>query len=96
MSCGVHRRCSSDLALLWLWCWPAATAPIRHPYPGNLHMPQVQLYKDKKEKEKKRAVQSWGKSGSESLVLVTLFLPLGLPFLASQPILHFSLSVKTY
>ena len=28
MSC-VDHRCSSDLALLWLWrCWPVATAPI--------------------------------------------------------------------
>ena len=29
MSCGVGRRCSSDLALLWLWRRPAATAPIQ-------------------------------------------------------------------
>ena len=29
MSCGVGLRCSLDLALLWLWCKPAATAPIR-------------------------------------------------------------------
>ena len=29
MSCGVGRRCGSDLALLWLWCRPAAAAPIR-------------------------------------------------------------------
>ena len=29
MSCGVGDRCGSDLALLWLWCGPAATAPIR-------------------------------------------------------------------
>ena len=29
MSCGVGRRCGSDLALVWLWCRPAATAPIR-------------------------------------------------------------------
>ena len=28
MSCGVGCRCSSDAALLWLWCRPAATAPI--------------------------------------------------------------------
>ena len=26
MSCGVGRRCSLDLVLLWLWCRPAATA----------------------------------------------------------------------
>ena len=28
MSCGVGRRHGSDLALLWLWCRPAATALI--------------------------------------------------------------------
>ena len=31
MSCGVGRRCSSDLALLWLWYRPVATAPIGPP-----------------------------------------------------------------
>ena len=29
MSWGVGRRCGSDLALLWLWCRPADTAPIQ-------------------------------------------------------------------
>ena len=29
MSCGVGHRCGLDLALLWLWCRPAAVAPIR-------------------------------------------------------------------
>ena len=29
MSCGVGRRHSSDLALLWLWHRPVATAVIR-------------------------------------------------------------------
>ena len=29
MSCGVVRRCSSDLVLLRLWCRLASTAPIR-------------------------------------------------------------------
>ena len=28
MSCGVGCRRGSDLTLLWLWCRPAATAPI--------------------------------------------------------------------
>ena len=28
MSCGVSGRRSSDLALLWLWCRPVATALI--------------------------------------------------------------------
>ena len=29
MSCGLGHRCSSDVSLLWLWCRPAAVAPIR-------------------------------------------------------------------
>ena len=29
VSCGVDRRCGSDPTLLWLWCRPAATAPLR-------------------------------------------------------------------
>ena len=29
LSFGVGHRCSSDLALLWLWCRPAAAALIR-------------------------------------------------------------------
>ena len=29
VSCGVDQRRSSDLALLWLWRRPAATAQIR-------------------------------------------------------------------
>ena len=29
MSCGVGRRCSSNLALLWLWFRPVAVAPIQ-------------------------------------------------------------------
>ena len=29
VSCGIGHRCGSDLALLWLWHRPAATAPIR-------------------------------------------------------------------
>ena len=29
VSCGVGHRRDSDLVLLWFWCRPAATAPIR-------------------------------------------------------------------
>ena len=28
MSCGVGLRCSSDPAVLWLWCRPVVTAPV--------------------------------------------------------------------
>ena len=30
MSCGIGRRYGSDPVLLWLWCRPAAAAPIQH------------------------------------------------------------------
>ena len=29
MTCGVGRKSDSDLVVLWLWCRPAAVAPIR-------------------------------------------------------------------
>ena len=29
VSCGLDHRRVTDLALLWLWCMPAAAAPIR-------------------------------------------------------------------
>ena len=29
MNCGIGRRLGLDPPLLWLWPWPAATAPIR-------------------------------------------------------------------
>ena len=29
VSCGVICRCDSDPALLWLWCRPAAVAPVQ-------------------------------------------------------------------
>ena len=31
VSCGVDPRCGSNPELLWLWCRPAATAPLRGP-----------------------------------------------------------------
>ena len=49
MSYGVGHRCSSDLVLLWLWCRPAATAPIQ-PLPWEpLHATGVALKRQKKD-----------------------------------------------
>ena len=50
VSCGIGRRRGSDPMLLWLWCMPVATAPIR-PLAWELHMPQ-ERQKDKKDKNK--------------------------------------------
>ena len=47
VSCGVGCRRISDLALLWLWCRPAAASPIQ------LHMPLEWPKKWQKDKEKK-------------------------------------------
>ena len=59
MSCGVGvgRRCSSDPALLWLWCRPEATAPIRPlawepPYAAGAAQRNSKKTKKKKKKEK--------------------------------------------
>ena len=54
MNCGVGGRRSSDLALWWLWCGPAAVAPFRPlawepPYAAG-----VALKKKKKKKKRHR------------------------------------------
>jgi len=55
VSCGVGRRCGLDPALLWLWCRPEATAPIRplaweSPYAAGAALEKV---KEKKKKKKR-------------------------------------------
>ena len=50
VNCGGGHRHSSDP--VWLWCRPAAVAPIR-PLAWNFHMLQVQPYKMKQNKELK-------------------------------------------
>ena len=54
MSCGVGRRHGSDLALLWLWCRPEATALIRPLAWEPLYAAGVALKKKKKEKDRKK------------------------------------------
>ena len=60
MSCGVGRRLGLDPALLWLWCRPVATAPIRPlawepPYAMGAALENAK--KKRKEKEKRNAFQ---------------------------------------
>ena len=46
---------SSDLALVWLWCRPGATAPIRPlPWKPTYAMGVVLKRKKKKERERER------------------------------------------
>ena len=57
MSCGVGHRCGSDPMLLWLWCRPAAVAPIQPLAWELLHAEGVALKRQKKKekgKEKKK------------------------------------------
>ena len=59
MSCGVGCRHSSDPALLWLWCRPAATAltePLawEPPYAAGAALKMTKRQKDKKKKKEKK------------------------------------------
>ena len=54
MSCGVGHRGGSDLALLWLWRRPAATALIRPLAWEPPHAVGAALEKDRKTKKKKK------------------------------------------
>ena len=52
MSCGIGRRQGLDPQLLWLWCRPAAAAPIE-PLARELpYVPCVVLKKRQKKKKK--------------------------------------------
>ena len=62
MSCGVGCRLGSDPVLLWLWCRPAATAPIRPlawepPYAAGVaqEMAKRQKYINKLNKSMRKA-----------------------------------------
>ena len=66
MHCGAGFRCDLDLAGLWLWSRPAATAPIQPlawetPYASGAALKKKKKWKERKEgkrkerkKEKKR------------------------------------------
>ena len=54
MSCDVGHRRGSDLELLWLWCRPAATAPIR-PLAWEPPYASGAALKRKKDQKKKNA-----------------------------------------
>ena len=60
MSCGIGCRCGLDPMLLWLWCRPAATAPIR---PLAWELPYAvgvaqETAKGQKKKERKKGVRN--------------------------------------
>jgi len=64
VNCGVGHRCVVDLALLWLWCRPAAVALIQplaweSPYAAAgvaIKSPKKQKKKRKERKKEKKAI----------------------------------------
>ena len=69
MSCGVGRRQGSHLALLWLWCRLAATAPIgplawEPPYAAGT---ALKRQKDQKKKKKNNLDLRLNSVGLESV-----------------------------
>ena len=56
MSCGVSCRRSSDAKLLWLWCRPAAVAPIQ-PAAWELSYAAREALKAKKQEKEIKGIQ---------------------------------------
>ena len=59
MSCGVGHRWVSDPVLLWLWCRPAAIAPIQ-PLVWEPPYADGAALKSKKKKNKKQKTKNAG------------------------------------
>ena len=56
MSCGVGYRHSSNLALLWLWCRPAATTLIQ---PLAWKFPYAMSAALKRQKKRENSLKDW-------------------------------------
>ena len=67
MSCGASRRCGLDPVLLWLWCRPAATAPIG-PLTWEPPYAEGEALKGQKDQKKKKKKKDREKSVSETCV----------------------------
>ena len=73
MSCGVGRRCSPDLVLLWLWCRPVATAPIQ-PLIWEPPYATGEALKRQKDKNKNKKPQNYtSKKGELHYVKFSLY-----------------------
>ena len=59
MSCDVGHRCSSYLALLWLWSRLAAVAPIRALVWEPPYAADVALKRKKKKREREKIDLEW-------------------------------------
>jgi len=74
VSCGVGCRCGSDLALLWLWCRSAATAPIP-PLAWELPYATGAALKKTERKRRKEGRKEEGRKEStdKSKITLTIF-----------------------
>ena len=82
MSCDGGRRHGSDPTLLWLWCRPAATAPMRLLAWEPPHATGVALEKEKKKKKTKKNSQESVTLALDKKSLYRLFLSNPTSFLA--------------
>ena len=76
--CGVGCRCSSDPALLWLWCSSAAAAPIGPLAWQSSYATSVALKDKKKKKKKRQSTVIHVKVRTQMAPLLLLFAFLGL------------------
>ena len=78
MNCDAGHRCSLDPVLLWLWCRPAAVAPIQ-PLAWELpHASGVALKRQKTKKKKKKKKRCWRFiTGPEDMVERSIYISQG-------------------
>ena len=67
MSCGVDCRHGLDLILPWLWCRPAAVAPIGPLAWESPYAADAALKSKKKKKKKKKEEEEYGFNVRQSL-----------------------------
>ena len=87
MSCGTGRRHGLDLALLWLWCRPAAVALIQH-LAQELPYATGRALKKKKGRQKRTPMMP---DGPVTFLVFTLLPPKLAPFqlLSPRPLLQY-------
>ena len=96
MSCGVGQRCGLDLALLWLWCRPAAAVLIRS-LAWELPYAVGAALKNKTKQNKKRKKEKGEKKKEEVLLSMALRPRCHvLPAVSAVPVLPFLTSAQRH
>ena len=78
MNCGISHRCSSDLALLWLWQRPAAIAVIQPLAwePPNAESVALKRQKQKAKKKNEKEMYHGYHLYVESIKMTQMNLPM--------------------